>query len=335
MNIYDISEKAGVSIATVSRVINGNPNVSEKTRAKVLQAIEENGYTPNVFARGLGLNTMKTIGIMCADSSDPYLAHAIYYLEQELRKNNYDALLMCTGHVAAEKAKCAELLMSKRVDAVILVGSNYVDDDDSNNRYIYKAASSVPVMILNGILNGTNIYCTACDDHSAIAEVTNRFFAAGRKKLVYLNNSNSYSAQRKRKGFISAMKAHGVTPDESNFIHISSDVNDVNEIRDLVAQCIPADCDGVIAAEDILAIGVLKYAKQKKISVPRDLFISGYNNSNISLCCDPELTTVDNKLKKICVHSVNNLMSVFAGDESIPNQTLFSADIVERETTKF
>jgi len=131
------------------------------------------------------------------------------------------------------------------------------------------------------------------------------------------------------------MKAHGVTPDERNFIHISSDVNDVNEIRDLVAQSIPADCDGVIAAEDILAIGVLKYAKQKKISVPRDLFISGYNNSNISLCCDPELTTVDNKLKKICVHSVNNLMSVFAGDESIPNQTLFSADIVERETTKF
>ena len=71
MNIYDVSERANVSIATVSRVINGNPNVSEKTRNRVLAVMDELGYTPNVFARSLGLNTMRTIGIMCADSSDP------------------------------------------------------------------------------------------------------------------------------------------------------------------------------------------------------------------------------------------------------------------------
>ena len=70
MTIYDISEKAGVSIATVSRVLNGSNNVSEKTKQKVLRIMEEYGYTPNAFARGLGLNTMTTIGIMCADSSD-------------------------------------------------------------------------------------------------------------------------------------------------------------------------------------------------------------------------------------------------------------------------
>ena len=76
MTIYDISEKAGVSIATVSRVLNGS-SVSERTRQKVLDTIEQYGYTPNAFARGLGLNTMKTIGIMCADSSDLYLAKAV------------------------------------------------------------------------------------------------------------------------------------------------------------------------------------------------------------------------------------------------------------------
>ena len=77
MNIYDVSRQAGVSIATVSRVINNNTNVSEKTRAKVLSVIEENGYTPNAFARGLGLNTMKTIGILCPDCSDAYIAQAV------------------------------------------------------------------------------------------------------------------------------------------------------------------------------------------------------------------------------------------------------------------
>ena len=93
MNIYDVSERAGVSIATVSRVLNGNPNVREQTRSKVLAIMDELGYTPNVFARGLGLNTMKTIGIMCSDSSDPYLANAIYFLERQLRSHGYDSLL--------------------------------------------------------------------------------------------------------------------------------------------------------------------------------------------------------------------------------------------------
>ena len=69
MNIYDVSERAGVSIATVSRVLNGNPNVSERTRKKVLAVMDELGYTPNVFARGLGLDTMQTIGIMLRRST--------------------------------------------------------------------------------------------------------------------------------------------------------------------------------------------------------------------------------------------------------------------------
>ena len=120
MNIYDVSERAGVSIATVSRVLNGNPNVSEKTRNRVLEIMDELGYTPNVFARGLGLNTMKTVGIMCSDSSDPYLANAIYYLERELRSHGYDSILCCTGTSLENKRQYFELLLSKRVDAMIL-----------------------------------------------------------------------------------------------------------------------------------------------------------------------------------------------------------------------
>ena len=97
INIYDVSKKAGVSIATVSRVLNGNARVSEKTRDKVIYAMKVLDYAPNVFARGLGLNSMKTIGFMCIDSSDIYLANAVYYLEQELRKYNYDSILCSAG----------------------------------------------------------------------------------------------------------------------------------------------------------------------------------------------------------------------------------------------
>ena len=81
MNIYDISKKSGFSIATVSRVINGSTRVSAKTKNKVLQTMKELGYTPNAFARGLNLNTMKTIGIMCSSAARPFFSSAIDYLE--------------------------------------------------------------------------------------------------------------------------------------------------------------------------------------------------------------------------------------------------------------
>jgi DNA-binding LacI/PurR family transcriptional regulator len=168
MNIYDVSEHAGVSIATVSRVLNGNPNVSEKTREKVLKVMDELGYTPNVFARGLGLNTMKTIGIMCSDSSDPYLAGAIYYLERGLRAHGYDAILCCTGYDLDAKQKYFDLLRSKRVDAIILAGSKFVEMRAKDNAYIIEAASDLPIMLVNGFLEGENIYSTVCDDHAAV-----------------------------------------------------------------------------------------------------------------------------------------------------------------------
>ena len=91
--IYDISSRAGVSIATVSRVMNGSPKVSAKTKERVLQVIEECGYEPNAFARGLGTGSMRTIGILCADVADLYLANAVSYLEMCIRDRIIDAIL--------------------------------------------------------------------------------------------------------------------------------------------------------------------------------------------------------------------------------------------------
>lgn len=337
MNIYDISKKTGVSIATVSRVINGSASVSEKTRKKVLAAIDEMGYTPNVFARGLGLNTMKTIGIMCADCSDPYLARAVYYIEQELRKNNYDSLLSCTGYDHDSKEKSMKLLLSKRVDAVVLVGSNYVEADDTLNNYIRSAAETVPVMLVNGVLNAPNIYSSLCDDRAAIYEVTTNFINRGRRKLLYIYNSHSYSGLRKLEGFTDAVKSAGISLEKDRIIHIDTHnitIPDVeNALRDIARK--GTKFDGIVASDDIISVGVLKYAKKNNISIPSDLFVAGYNNFDISQCCEPELTSVDNKLETLCRHCVSTLMSVFSDDKSVPKKTVFSAEIIERETTDF
>jgi len=333
MNIYDISKKAGVSIATVSRVINGNSNVSDKTRAKVLEIIKENGYTPNAFARGLGLDTMQTIGILCADCSDPYLARAIFLLERDLQIHNYDSILCCTGYQLETKKKRLNLLMSKRVDAIIMVGSNFVEIKDEDNDYIREAAKQMPVMILNGSLEGDRIYSILCDDYRAMYDATTALLDSNHKNILYLYNSLSYSGLKKAGGFKAALESRNVPIREDYIQYIEGSITDIkNRLIKLYEKGITMD--GIITADDNLAIGALKFAKAKNISVPDDISIIGYNNSLITECCEPELTSIDNKLECVTKNCINSLMGVFAG-EDIPLKTIFSAELVKRNTTRF
>lgn len=333
MNIYDISKKAGVSIATVSRVINGNTNVSDKTRAKVLEIIKESGYTPNAFARGLGLDTMQTIGILCADCSDPYLARAIFLLERELQIHNYDSILCCTGYQLETKKKRLNLLMSKRVDAIIMVGSNFVEIKDEDNNYIRQAAKQMPIMILNGSLEGDRIYSILCDDYRAMYDATTALLDRNHKNILYLYNSLSYSGLKKAGGFKAALESRNIPIREDYIQYIEGSITDIKKrLIKLYEKGITMD--GIITADDNLAIGALKFAKAKNLSVPDDIAIIGYNNSLITECCDPELTSIDNKLECVTKNCINSLMGVFAG-EDIPLKTIFSAELVKRNTTSF
>ncbi len=333
MNIYDVSKKANVSIATVSRVLNGNPNVSDKTRAKVLDVMEQLGYTPNVFARGLGLNTMKTIGIMCSDSSDLYLADAIYYLERNLRSNGYDAILCCTGYELETKQKYFDLLCSKRVDAIILAGSKFIEMRPKDNAYIQDGAQKIPIMLLNGYLEGNNIYSTTCDDQAATYHAASQLIKSGRRKLLYLYTSISFSGANKLKGYQNALADAGIDLGPDYVRQCPKDITDARELLlSLHAQGL--EFDSILTSSDSLAAGAVKFAHGAGIKIPEELSVIGYNNSILSRCTDPELTSVDSKVEALCTTTINTLMGVFNG-VNVPSRTTIAADLIKRETTNF
>lgn len=333
MNIYDVSEKSGVSIATVSRVLNGSPNVSENTKKKVLSVMEELGYTPNVFARGLGLNTMNTIGIMCSDSSDPFLANAVYYLEQNLRKNGYDSFLCCTGYELVNKQKYLQLLLGKRVDAVILVGSSFLESDANGNKYIIEAANKVPIMLINGYLPHPNIYCTVCDDYQATYDATTQLIKSGSRNILYLYSSKSYSGLQKLSGYKDAVTSNGLSLKDSLMVCASGDIEKTTALIEKLYKD-GLKFDAIITSEDHLAVGAIKFARNNKVSVPSELQVIGYNNSLLSHCTDPELSSVDNHVEALSIATVTNLMRVL-GKSDVPNRTTLSNDLIKRETTRF
>ncbi|WP_313076383.1 LacI family DNA-binding transcriptional regulator [Lacrimispora sp.] len=333
MNIYDVSKHAHVSIATVSRVINGNPNVSEKTRQRVVAVMEELGYTPNVFARSLGLNTMKTIGIMCSDSSDPWLAEAISYLEKELRSNGYDSILCCSGYLPETKKKYLELLCSKRVDAIILTGSHYIEAKAKDNAYLLEAAKDIPIMLVNGHLDGEQIYSTVCDDQAAVYDAVTKLIHAGRKSILYLYSGNSYSNLLKLSGYRKALEDAGLPLRDELLVLCPKDIDSAMEHLKLLSSK-GIHFDAVFAAEDILAVSAVKYGDQSGLKIPEDINIIGYNNSILSRCTTPEITSVDNKVEAICTTTIHTLMKVL-NNGNVPAKTTITPELVKRGTTNF
>lgn len=333
MNIYDVSDRAGVSIATVSRVLNGNPNVSPKTRERVLSVMDELGYTPNIFARGLGLGSMKTIGIMCSDSSDIYLANAIYFLERELRNCGYDSILCCTGYTLENKKNYLNLLLSKRVDALILLGSKFIESREKDNAYILNAAKTVPVMLVNGYLEGDNVYSTLCDDYTAVFSAVSSLIEDGRKDILYLYTSDSYSGHNKMRGYTEACLEGRLSADRQHIHQLPKDIQaSFHYMEELSAK--GARFDAVVCSSDNLAVGVVKFALANHISMPDDLSVIGYNNSVLALCCEPELSSIDSKIEALCINTVSTLMGAFEG-KNVPGRTAITAELIKRATTKF
>ena len=335
MNIYDIAKLADVSIATVSRVVNNSPKVSAKTKEKVLAIMKENEYTPNAFARGLGLGTMKTVGIICPDISDIYMAKAVSYLESNLHDHGYDCILGCSGFKQKEKESYVKLLLSKKIDTLILVGSTYAGSgrDESDTDYIREAAEQASVFMINAKVAGDNIYCTYADDFQATYEVTKAYLRRGKEKILFMYDSESFSARQKLAGYEAALQDAGY-PVLGNLKFKTK--NDIEYTKNMLLEYNKVlDFDSVLATDDGIAAGAVKYAKIKGLSIPEELSITGYNNSILALCSDPELTSVDSKLGVMCRKTVERMIELLENEAQIEKNVCVPCEIVRRCTTDY
>lgn len=334
MNIYEVAKRAGVSTATISRVLNNAPGVSPDTRAKVRAVMEECDYQPNAFARGLGLNTMSTIGLMCADVADPYLARAVSYLEKAFREKGYDSFLCCSGRAWNTRKSYMEMVLNRRVDGVVLIGSHFVENDKKKNAYILDAAQHVPVLMIGGALDAPGVYSVLCDDTAGMESMTGLVLENGAKHPVFLYSHASYSGLRKLKGFEQACRRAGIDIPEEAKAHLCSGNDTLDQVsRTLDEVRARYAFDAIIASEDLIAVGAVKYCKKHGLRVPEDVQVTGYNDSDIARACEPEITSLDNKLPSLCQRCVDTMMSALKKEE-VPKQTVFSGEIQKRRSTK-
>ncbi len=326
MNIYDIAEKCGVSIATVSRVLNNSPRVSEKTRNKILSVMKNEGYVPNAFARGLGLDSMRMIGVMCTDITDPFYANAVGNIERLFKRQNKDIVLCCTGNELADKKKSLSYMVDRRVDAVVLIGSAFKEETD--NSHIRRAAESIPVIIINGYIDLPNVYCVVCDERGAVRENVAALVNEGYNKILYLYDASTYSGNEKLSGYKEGCRLCGLSAEDILSVRVAHSVKAVEEkINELIA--LGTEFNSVMASEDILAAAALNTLRKNGKKIP----VIGFNNSAIAECTNPSLTSVDNMAEAMCETAVR-LLDDMAEQKNVPSKTVISARLIERESYK-
>ena len=328
MNIYDIAKKAGVSIATVSRILNNKGNVKKSTEDKVLAVMQELGYTPNAFARALGLNSIKSVGVLCSDVSDIYYAKAVSVIESELREKGYDVTLYCTGLNIADKKRAMSSLLAKKVDAMILVGSIFQERGD--NSHIEEVAKSIPVVIINGEFEYDNTYSIYCAEAKAVEEVVDLLAEKGRRKLIYLYDIDSFSGDKKRNGYISGLEKNGIEYEPERIFKCE---RNFKSYRDAISAAITSNTnfDAVVCSEDMLAVGAIKELVGRGFRIPDDIAVVGCNNSILAESSSPTITSIDNKVEALCVDTVRTLLDVFAGKDVSHIKKIYG-NVVSRES---
>lgn len=334
--IYDISKEAGVSTATVSRVLNGSDKVKPATKEKILEIMKKYNFAPNASARAMKIQASRTIGVLCPDSSDLFYSKAVHHVEQQLQKHGYEALICSAGYKKDIQKNFIDLIISQKVDALILVGSDFIGTTEDEQQYIKEASEHMPIMLMNSAFDYPNVYSVLCDDHASTFEATSAMIESGIRDILYLYNSHSYSGTRKLNGYKAAMEKYNIK-DYEKYIHLynqeAEQINEVVAFVDAIARS-GQKFHGIVCSNDTIAMGCAKYAQLNGIRVPEDLSIIGYNNSFLTTCSIPDLSSVDNRIGTQAHQIVQVLLGVLAG-EDMPKRTVFPGELIKRGSTLF
>ena len=330
MTIYDIATKAGVSVSTVSRVINKSKSVAPTTRTYVEKIMREYNYFPNDMARGLVHNSMKIIGVLTSDVRNMHFSSAAFILERCFFSWDYSTLLCNTGADIEKKIKYIKIFSRKKVDALVLLGSIF--NDDIIERMICDYLPNTPVIISNGALSIPNSYSVLADHEYGMELAIEHLASKGHKRIAFSHTQFTFNIQRKIDGFSHALQRRGFPYDPSaNLFLTDRSFDGATKSAEKIFSS-GYDFTAVICSEDLLAIGTANLFKEKGLRIPKDIAIIGHDNSVFSLCSQPKLTTVDTKVEIIANIVANTLHDIFQ-KRPTGQSTIVRPELIVREST--
>ncbi|MBC2367788.1 catabolite control protein A [Listeria booriae] len=311
VTIYDVAREANVSMATVSRVVNGNPNVKPITRKKVLDVIKQLGYRPNAVARGLASKKTTTVGVMIPDISNVFYAELARGIEDIATMYKYNIILSNSDENEDKELQVLNTLLGKQVDGIIYMGERISEQlQEEFDR------SPAPVVLAGSVDAANKIASVNIDYKQASYEAVSRFTKNGRKKIAFISGSldEPVNSELKLGGYREALKEAKIKFNEDYVLESAYNYEAGVKAWEQLSS-LKATPDAIYVADDELAVGVLNAALDAGVKVPKDLEIVTSNNTKLTLMARPQLSTVVQPLYDIGAVAMRLLTKLMANEE--------------------
>ena len=317
ITVYDIAREAGVSPATVSRVLTGNAKVSEDKRKRVQDIIKKYDFEPNSFARSLSKQESKTIGMIVPDIRNPFYSTLFVDCEMEATRYGYNMILCNTINEIASEGGQLRNLMEKRVDAIIQVGGS-VDEVTPDPEYIElvdKVSKKIP-MVIAGELEGANVYRIVPETNHGMNELLAYLSGLGHREIAFIGGRDGViPTRRKRQALMTFLHDQNLPFHEEFMMDTDYSIEGGYEAAKKLLKLnhLPT---AIIAVNESAAMGIMHALNERKLRIPEDISVVGYDDTFYSDMISPPLTCISYNLKSYAQVIMETIIQIINKEET-------------------
>ncbi len=325
--IYEVSKLAGVSLATVSRVVNNSAKVRESTRVKVEAAMKELGFRPNAIARSLATNRTDTVGIVISELDGPFYGPMMTNIEAKFRAANIHALFTAGHSNEASEKNAIQFLLDRRVDALILHVESVTDG------YLEQVAKEgVPIVVIGRQVDSEAVASIDLDNELGGYLAAKAVIASGHRDIAYISGPSwKLDASQRLAGHRRALAEAGLPWREQDRYDGDYLAPSGYDCATKVLNRNP-NYSAIVCANDEMASGVLLKLREQGISVPKDVSVVGFDNVTHAKYLYPALTTIDHPIGEMAGYAANWVLSACYDYDFVDHTSLVRPSLVVRDS---
>ncbi|WP_030745301.1 LacI family DNA-binding transcriptional regulator [Streptomyces sp. NRRL F-5135] len=322
--LAQVAKKVGVSEATVSRVLNGKPGVSEATRQSVLTALDVLGYERPTQLRG---ERARLVGLVLPELQNPIFPAFAEVIGGALAQQGLTPVLCTQTKGGVSEADYVELLLQQQVSGVVFAGGLFAQADAPHEHYRRLAERRIPVVLINASIENLDFPCISCDDAVAVRQGWRHLVSLGHERIgLVLGPADHVPSRRK----LTAARAGGAPlPDE----RVERTMFSLEGGQAAASRLLDRGVTGIICASDPLALGAVRAARRRGLRVPDEVSVVGFDDSAFMNCTEPPLTTVRQPIEAMGRAAVEMLTAQIQGGSVPPGELLFEPELVVRGST--
>jgi len=318
LSIAGVAEQAGVSVATVSRVLNGHSNVRPATRDKVLAAVATSGYRVNELARNLRTAESRLLLTMVPDVGNPFYAEVIRGIDTVARQHGYFMLLCDTGADAGRERSYFDLLRRRRADGAICL------DPATVQQALAEESNALPWVACCEFDSSVGVPYVGIDNYRAAGDAVRHLLARGHRRIALINSDDHYLyAQQRQQGYLDALRDAGMAVDERWRLNVNSLDYEAGASAAALLMTHTDAPTAIFAVSDTLAIGVIAGLRSVGKRVPDDVAVVGFDDISLAAQIDPPLTTIAQPMRELGETAARLLLQRLANPlENVPGVLL-------------